>query len=49
MGKRACPKWVTFKEKCKCGLLFYPVVLIGGRLTKQCQNCNPEAYLPQKK
>jgi len=50
MGKRVCPKWTAFKEKCKkCGLIFHPVVLLGGKLTKECQSCNPKAYLPQTK
>ena len=50
MSKSQRPSGVSHKEKCnKCGLLFFPIVLLGGKLTKNCQSCDPEAYLPQKK
>lgn len=49
MGKHQVPAGATKKEKCKCGIYFYPV-LIGatGKLSNGCSICKPEQYAPQK-
>jgi len=50
MGKRATPRGVTKKTKCKCGKYFYPK-LIGSsmKLTEVCVVCNPKLYREEKK
>jgi hypothetical protein len=49
MGKRAKPKYLSKRIKCKCGLWFYQV-LIGStqRLSDGCSICKPEQYVKQK-
>ena len=50
MGKSQVPRGVTKKNKCKCGLYYYPKLIHSSmNSTKACSICEPELYKDKKK